>query len=514
MKTGMKLAWVLLLLPVAAAAEEQVVIDWSSAKLVSAPTNLNRNSVVTLRVTNVNDFIYTYEGDIEVKPAEAASGQRVATLEGNNCADWNAARSLFQPFIPQKKGDKYGSIPLRASLKSWIDFQPAYQKIESKIEGYSSCTEFSELVGKMRKAKTASEGTHEYNLPRSELLGPGDSVTVWVKESYDGVPTDGGDGSGEARFSFRAGSPVFFFSVGYLATQLENRSYDVVDVGTERPANSDAATVLKELKIQGNGGFTPAAATLLHYRLPFHGLPFTKKSVASNAFGFALSAGPVFRLTSSGSGSATSNVGFFAGASLHLWERFWITPGWHLGEFSDLPRGFTAAGGLRVPEGIANPITGVTRPTWRFGVAFSFRAADFQRTQATTEQPATGGSKATPAAPGPAPAKSDAGAAAGGTNLEAAQKAVDEADKQRDAARLARNKAANELQEATRKKMAAEDALASASADQSKDALAEWKKAVAAQTAAEADLKNKTEELEKAEKDLAAASKALQAAQP
>lgn len=436
--------------PITALGQEEMVIDWGRAKLTKAPTNLDRRTAYTLRVTNVNDFIYTYDGNIKVTPPEDERNRAMTQASAGDpptsaCDAWKHAKEQFAPFLPEKKAGKFVSIPLARSQQNWTDFKPSYDSIKGRLSEVTRCDgSVDKVLAKMQKAELASRSTHEYLLPRSEILGPGDSVTVEVEEKYEGELTDGGDGSGRAKFTFQAGSPVFFFSLGYLATQLQNRSYDIVDAGKQLDPATKQEVATKELKIQGTGGFTPTAATLLHYKLPF---PWA----VGSKWGVALSAGPVFRLTSSGVGNNTGNVGFFAGVSLHLWERLWITPGWHLGEFSDLPRGITESRGLRIPDGITN-VTGVNRTSWRFGVAFSFRAADFGKTQPEVKQPAGGGSTGTPtpAKPAAQPAKTDAAKPL--TETAAAAKTLEEAERKVNELQLAKDQTARNVVVA-RKKM-------------------------------------------------------------
>ena len=75
-----------------------------------------------------------------------------------------------------------------------------------------------------------------------------------------------------------------------------------------------------------------------------------------------------------GTKSDASSFGFFTGISGHLYRRFYITPGFHFGQFADFPVGF--GNGSTVPSDFGE-ITPVKRWTARFGTAITFKAKDF-----------------------------------------------------------------------------------------------------------------------------------------
>ena len=220
------------------------------------------------------------------------------------------------------------------------------------------------MRSKLTKLARVAAGDHEFTF--DDVLPADGKYTVTITERYDDGTKKSVTMDGAFVAVFYARSSQLFLSVGYLVTQVQNRSYDSVDVGKEGAAS------VKELRVQGTGTFQPAAAVLLNYKLPI-------AKLMKNDWGIALTAGPVFRTSASQVGSTASNWGLFGGVSLHLWERLWITPGVHIGEFSDMPLGFTNQMSRRLPDGIANPITGVNRWTTRWGVGITFKAADFKR---------------------------------------------------------------------------------------------------------------------------------------
>lgn len=363
-------------------AQHEITIDWAGQPkaLVNVPTRVDQPLPVKIRVRNVNDFLYGYEGKITYEPNQPEAMARVDRDSGASVAGENAcevvkrdiaaaAEAIGKDFTLKKAGDKYPSVPLADSKAAWAKLNVVHSRLEAATSAQAACAEYkteyvAKLQSKLAKLKRVADGDHEFTF--ADVL-PGDGkYCIDITERYDDGAAKSATNGGAFTACFYAQSSQFFLSVGYLATQVQNRSYDTVDVGKE-----GAATV-KELRIQGLGSFQPAAAVMLNYKLPVQKLMDQK-------MGLALSAGPVFRTSASQVGSTASNWGIFGGVSIHLWERLWITPGLHIGEFSDMPLGFSNTASRRVPEGIANPITGVNRWTTRWGVGITFKAADFKR---------------------------------------------------------------------------------------------------------------------------------------
>lgn len=401
--------WLLAIIPLH--GQRVITVDWSDKTLSNAPTNVDSPMQVKLRVIKVNDFLYTYEAKIKYDPKTAESitfdewtklGFVASKSNACNLIDAHAsnAKDMAEAFVlkPDKDG-AYPSTPLKVSQKDWDKLEPEYQALENASKDERGCASYIKYVGalqaQLRDLAKVSKGDHEFT---SDHVLPGDGqYTIEVKESYKTKVTTGGAYTA----SFYARSSIFFLSVGYLGSQLQNRSYDAVDV----------ATGTKTLRIQGTGAWRPTAAVLLNYKLPWW------PKLNGEKAGLAISVGPVFRAMSSQTGSTATNWGAFAGLSVYLWGRLVLTPGVHLGEFSDMPLGFDNNHDRSIPAGVANPITGVNRWTSRFGIGITFQAADFKKAAALATF--------TPAAKEPAP---DPAAAAA-----AAQKAV-EAEKAKQAA--------------------------------------------------------------------------------
>jgi hypothetical protein len=113
-------------------------------------------------------------------------------------------------------------------------------------------------------------------------------------------------------------------------------------------------------------GVTPGLVGQLNYHDPFDWFGNTPN------FGFAISAGPTIGVTN---GKADTSVfGVFGGISVHLYKRFFITPGFHVGEFADYPSGFTHPS-QTVPPNFGS-LTPTKRYTARFAVTVTFRGKD------------------------------------------------------------------------------------------------------------------------------------------
>lgn len=197
--------------------------------------------------------------------------------------------------------------------------------------------------------------------------------------AYDFVvkPTYGGTGTaaGSKTFHLNAGRKILTSSAGFLITQLPARSYSsrTVPTGTNNSATQNV------LGVDFGNGPRPALTVLLNYHVFF---------ADWHRFGLALSAGPVFDISS---GKAdTSRLGFFGGVSLHMWNRLFVTPGVHFGEFADFPQGFVK--GSIIPPNTGTPQAS-KRYTARFAVGVTFKVKDLGEAPAkSNSNPASSGS--------------------------------------------------------------------------------------------------------------------------
>jgi hypothetical protein len=205
-------------------------------------------------------------------------------------------------------------------------------------------------------------------------------VGAAVKSSAAPVDTDISPQS----YKLTSGRDALSASAGLLLTSLQSRSYTFAAT----PSGSG-----RILQVDGMGSFRPALSALLNYDIPY--LPNYKD------IGFAASAGLIVDLAN---GKAdTSNFGFFVGPSVHLFHRFFISPGWHFGQFADYPAGF----GQNPSQVITNNNLGtpvpIKRYTGRFAISLTFQVP-------TPSAKAKSDSGVAPATPKPNPSKPAPGA--------------------------------------------------------------------------------------------------------
>ena len=199
-----------------------------------------------------------------------------------------------------------------------------------------------------------------------------------VKPSAAPVDTDISPQS----FKLTSGRDALSASAGLLLTSLQSRSYTLAAT----PGGSG-----RTLQVDGMGSFRPALSALLNYDIPY--LPNYKD------IGLAASAGLVLDLAN---GKAdTSNFGFFVGPSVHLFHRFFISPGWHFGQFADYPVGF----GQNPNQVITNNNLGTPVPlkryTGRFAISLTIQVPTPSAKPKSDGGSAPAASKQNPSKPSP-----------------------------------------------------------------------------------------------------------------
>jgi hypothetical protein len=164
--------------------------------------------------------------------------------------------------------------------------------------------------------------------------------------------------------------------------------------------------------VQHGNSLQALGAALLNYQLPV----FTSWRWMRDSGGFAISTGPVYQF---GGSPGVSRLGYFGGISFHLFNRFYLTPGVHLGEFADFPLG--TCGGCALPDNFT--ITPVKRWTAKFAFGITYRTNSFRSSQAagsSSSQPTPNASGQGGAAPGATPHHDDT-PQAGGTSTQRSQ---------------------------------------------------------------------------------------------
>jgi hypothetical protein len=372
----------LLLAAISTASGQEVVVDWATKKITSQPSTVEKATRATVRIDNVNDLMFTYSISYQVKPAaisdfdaiakafsiagKAAAGEAVACDFSGVLAAMKAlsdAQTTFLNLPATNKGcseTKPCNVPLQQALDAWQQsVQPKVAAAQSALADFiKACP--SESYGQaiqaakdsIDRATAAVNGPHSLQKANAIELSPDSVTSLAIDQLWKDIPTTDGSYSVDLQPS----NNRLNLSAGVLFSQVQNRSYSV------RTAANGTGTS-NVLSVDGLSTFSPTAVALLNYQIP---------RLDWERIGLAVSTGPVFRL---GSKSDTSSFGYFAGISVHLFHRFYISPGYHLGEFADFPPGFSQANQV-VPAGVGTPIP-VKRWTWRFGFALSYKAKDF-----------------------------------------------------------------------------------------------------------------------------------------
>jgi hypothetical protein len=369
---------------VCVATGQEVVVDWASKKVTSQPSTVEKATKATVRIDNVNDLMFTYSISYQLKPAEisdfdsiakafsiagkAAAGEAVACDFSVVLASMKAfsdAEDAFHNLPATNKGcseSKPCNITLQQAQDAWQQsVQPKLVSAQNELADFIKACPSNNYQQAIKAANDSIDqavasvnGPHSIQKANAIELAPDNVTSLGIDQLWKDIPTTDGSYSVDLKPS----NNRLNLSAGALFSEVQNRSYLVRTI----PTGTGTTNVLS---VDGISTFSPTAVALLNYEIPH---------LDWERFGFAVSTGPVFRL---GSKSDTSSFGYFAGVSMHLFHRFYITPGYHLGQYADFPAGFSQPNQV-VPPGFATP-TPVTRWTWRFGFALSYKAKDFSQ---------------------------------------------------------------------------------------------------------------------------------------
>jgi hypothetical protein len=328
-------------LPTGAAQEAKIAQDAKTKALNLAPELLSCNAEnFDKAVDKVREGAAALQDVLsQLEPGKDASGKpKSVSLEATR-SKWQSVPAKFDAFEkaikdlhPQFKND-CGACPLAQAealvLDVYLPARTSYLALKARAESQN-----------IARYTTSLENTNAYD--------------VVVKEYYGGQQT-----TADAKtFHLDPGRQILVSSAGFLLTQLQARSY----LSRTVPDPADATKTQNVLGVDGGGKPRPALVALLNYNLPWQ--PWRN-------VGFAISAGPVFDIAN---GKAdTSHFGFFGGASVHLWNRLFLTPGVHVGEFADFPQGFNKPGDI-IPDKTGTP-SPVKRYTARFAFAITFKVS-------------------------------------------------------------------------------------------------------------------------------------------
>jgi hypothetical protein len=374
-----------------AADASTVTIDWSArttGQQACIAPSASGSTAATLTLTNANTILYTYTLDV-----------KSYQLPSNDAGNIPAAAAVAPPAAPgappppsQEQFNRAlaylltvdslfpstrRSVPLDETMAAFKNAGTAaaiaYVISNSAMFANSAPEELkpvaSQVVVYLQKyqAITANNNQSTISFPYQIDNTHYYVFTIREKSRYNGKLTD-------AMLTWKCGlEDILTLSVGVMATTLPYRTY----VSQSVPNGSSTQNVLV---VNGASGWTPQGLALLNYKL------FVLDSGPQP--GFAFSTGPAFKF---GGTPGVSDFGWFAGISLSLWRRLFITPGIQLGQFADFPAGFSR--GSVIPANFGT-LTPVTRWSGHFALGITFQTNSFVKSNAGT--PAT----SPPAKPG------------------------------------------------------------------------------------------------------------------
>lgn len=376
-------------------AQQSVEIDWSTKKLTSQPSQINTNTNVKINVSAVNDVLYTYSITSQSVPTQiddfsqiqnafkvAGQAAKGATGEAAIC-DVNdflkSVKSLLdaENAVLQLPATTTGcsvtapcSVSLADTNAAWLKSVPALLTVAKSKQADSqrlcSASVYQPAYASSQATLDAATSigdslANTIHLAQSQtLLKPDYTTSVEVDEFWKGKATV----KGQYTVTLSNTNTRLTLSAGALFSQLQNRTYTTV------PApNSSGTGTTNVLAVSGRSTYSPLAVALLNYEIP---------KLSNEYLGLAISTGPVLRINSA---SSASSFGYFAGIGIHLYHRFYVSPGFNLGQFADNPPGLSS--GSVVPSGIGTPAP-INRWTWRFGFAVTYKAKDFSALGLTT----------------------------------------------------------------------------------------------------------------------------------
>jgi hypothetical protein len=376
-----------------------VTLDWGQKS--ASTTRLRANGEIHFHIVNLNDILYDYSvsGDtpqistndlqligqlvqdvqknlLQANPQVAhATTCRLLDPLSATTAPLAAISTAVASLQPQLLSKQFASAPLSESLQKAAALAAAFSElrqligeIQKELRSPQNCSDAqvaaaAQLVANYAAIRSQVDAidqrahrphTRDYYYYCDETVG----CNVTVTESLNGTLTNATPNPWKTEFQPTLSQLTL--SGGFLLTTLQARSY------SSRTAPDPAAPTTKTINVLGvdyGSGVRPALTALLNYHIPYVDWP---------RGGLALSAGPVIDVSS---GKAdTSKFGFFGGVSFHLWNRFWITPGVHVGEFADVPQGFKGAGDI-IPPNTGTPVP-VKRYTARFAIAITFKGGN------------------------------------------------------------------------------------------------------------------------------------------
>jgi hypothetical protein len=352
-------------------ASSPIQVNWDS-RTAGCPATATQSSNLTFRVTNINDLLIDFQtgerAQFEFRakswPVSVVASENpfLQTGQRANCPDdatlaaqLNAIRNIRDINITPSNATA-ASIPLSATIRAaaaHIEISTVANEYQNSVcaSGVFAAHADDAVVVWIQDLLKPAPHFAEFSV----TVNPNENYEFRVRELWKGKPvTDG-------TLTWQCGEKdILTLSAGPLITTLPYRTY-----GQQLVPQSGGGTQ-NQLVVSGTTNANVLAAALLNYNLPPipHLPPWT---------GFAVSVGPVYALNSAPS---VSKLGLFVGGSIQLYKSFYLTPGVHIGEFSDYPAGFHA--GSPIPANFGS-LTPVTRNTVHFAIGITFKTTTFKK---------------------------------------------------------------------------------------------------------------------------------------
>src|ERR1700693_671449 len=247
------------------ARAQDVVVDWSTRKVVSSPKEIQTGSQLKVGVTNVNDILYEYSVDVQVTtdnsddfsllaslliPASAASQKE--SKDGDTCPSaYNQALTDAKtikdqlsaaggPFNPEDRPGHVISIPLSTTQQAWNGpLSKTSKDLQARIDVLANnCLDdniykafvietYPPIKNSLQFIQKKIDGNHTVSGQAAASSGTVVSARISVSEKWKGNETvkSSSDVSPAPLVITLGFSSVLRLSAGVLFSQLQDRSY-------------------------------------------------------------------------------------------------------------------------------------------------------------------------------------------------------------------------------------------------------------------------------------------------
>jgi len=375
----------------------QYVATWPTQPAIPLANSVQPGDQV-LRISNVNDFLYSYDINVVETTSPLALPQLPtggATVE-ETCTDTDistfvskvtTAKAAYDKLIPTSATPP---ITLATTQGDWAkNVKPSYSAAQSeydaaktKAESYPQsssdhdlCTEgfhnADQVYSGLKKAdQQLNNQPHALTIHFTARSCK--SETISILEKLNAIPT-----GQSMTIRLDAECNAITASGGVLMSEIQNRTY------TPSPSPTASGNFLA---VGGTGRFQPTIATLFNFNAPSLG-SWTRHW---GDLDVGISTGPILQINS----SQTSAFGWLGGGTVSVLHYLYLTAGEHFGQFADYPLGFSR--GEQIPSGFG-ALTPIKRWTGRFGFAITIKGWNVSKAiSGGTDSPKTSTTNTTP----------------------------------------------------------------------------------------------------------------------